>query len=153
MRSIRGSRIEIQNPMLKQLSPPELILARTEAFRQADYGFVFDSYHADSMFRQQFPERAEYIRYAWANLGKEFRILTCRILKEAAGPSEARVIYFMELEVSGQHHAFVELAWLQPEAGQWRYHHGQKVVGNELPCPLEQVDFEVFDQIDQKVIF
>jgi len=138
---------------MTQSSPSELIQARAAAFQKADYGFVFDSYHSDAMFRQQFPEREEYLRFGWANLGKEFRILECRILKEDATLPEARVIYYMRLDVSGQQHAYAELAWLQQEGGHWRYHRGQKIEAEELPCPLNELTFEMFEQFDQNTIF
>jgi len=63
MRSIRES----------VTSPSQFILARVDAFKRCDFGFIFDSYHRDSNFRRQFADRDEYIRYGWANLGKEFR--------------------------------------------------------------------------------
>ncbi len=138
---------------MTQDRPSEFIQARAEAFKQADYGFVFDSYHTDSMFRQQFTDRDEYIHFGWANLGKEFRIRECRVLKEDVASSGARVIYFMEFEISGQCQAYAELAWLQREEGAWRYHRGQKITADELPCPLDQIDFDTFDQIGEKAIF
>ena len=138
---------------MTQFSPSELIQKRAAAFQEADYGFVFDSYHSASMFRQQFPEREDYIRFGWANLGKEFHILKCRILKEDVALPEARVIYYMKLDVSGQQHAYAELAWLRQEEGAWRYHRGQKIEAGELPCPVDQLTFETFSQFDQSTIF
>ncbi|MCK4535986.1 MAG: hypothetical protein KAT93_03170 [Desulfuromonadales bacterium] len=138
---------------MTKYSPSELILARTEAFRHADYGFIFDSYHSGSAFRQQFSNRDEYIRFGWANLGKKFHILQCRILKQDLASRESRVIFFMEMDVSGQRQAYVELTWMQREDGNWRYHRGQKIEENELPCPLDQLDFDTFDRIEQKAIF
>lgn len=138
---------------MKGLTPSELILARVEALREADYGSVFDSYHSASMFRQQFQERDEYIRFGWAHLGKNFRIRQCRILQSDPSPPQARVIFHVEMDVAGEPRAYVEMASLQQEGGQWRYLCGQKIEAAELPCPLEQVDFETFDRIEQKVIF
>ncbi len=153
MRWTRGSRTELQNSNMDRHSPQELILARTAAFRQADYGCVFDCHHADSLFRQQFPDRNEYIRFARTSLGREFRILMCRILKTKLALPETAVIYAMELEVSGRRHAYAELAWLRQEEGEWRYHRGQKLEENEWPCPLEQLDFNTFDEVAERAIF
>lgn len=138
---------------MKELSPSELILAKAEAFRQADYGFIFDSYHSESGFRQHFDDREDYIRFGWSNLGKDFRILQCRIMKEDLQPPEARVINFMSIEVNGQTCAYAELTWLLKEEGGWRCHRSQKIEISELPCPLAELDFSDFDQIEHKTIF
>ena len=138
---------------MQGLTPPELILARIEALRAADYGSVFDSYHSASMFRQQFPQRDEYIRYGWAHLGKSFRVRQCRVLKNDSSQRQARVIFYVEMEVEGQPRAYAEMACLQKEDGAWRYCHGQKIEATELPCPPDQLDFDTFERIDQKVIF
>lgn len=138
---------------MADLSPSELILAKAEAFRQADYGFIYDSYHSESSFRQQFDDREEYIRFGWANLGKDFRILQCRIVKAAVAPPEPRVISYMKIEVNGQNLSYAELTWLQKEEGGWRCHRSQKIETSELPCPLSELDFIDFERIEHKAIF
>lgn len=138
---------------MKTLAPAEVILARVHAFRQADYGFIFDTYHSDSGFRQQFTERNEYIRFGWASLGKDFRISQCRIIAEEVDSPEARVISYMELEVRGEFKAYAELTWLLQEEGGWRCHRSQKIETDQLPCPPDELDFETFDALEQKAIF
>ena len=97
MRSIRES----------VTSPSQFILARVDAFKRCDFGLIFDSYHRDSNFRRQFIDRDEYIRYGWANLGKEFRIRSCAIIREEVVGSSARVIFTLEFELHGQRNNFV----------------------------------------------
>mgnify|MGYP006926386942 CR=1 FL=1 len=48
---------------MSSYTPSELIMARTEAFASGDFGFIYDSYHPESNFRRQFPDRGEYCRY------------------------------------------------------------------------------------------
>ena len=48
---------------MNSYTPSELIMARTEAFASGDFGFIYDSYHPESNFRRQFPDRGEYCRY------------------------------------------------------------------------------------------
>lgn len=134
-------------------SPSELILARVDAFKRCDFGFIFDSYHRDSNFRRQFDDREEYIRYGWANLGKEFRIHGCLIIREDVAGGSARVIFTLEFELHGQRQRYAELAWLEEETGNWRYRCGQKLTADELPVPANQLDFRHFEEAPDKVLY
>jgi SEC-C motif-containing protein len=130
-----------------------LILARVDAFRSCDFGFVFDSYHDASNFRRQFPDRDDYIRYGWATLGKEFRILACAILREEQVGSAARVIYLLEYELHGLRQRYAELAWLEDAGAGWRYRCGQKMTPEEWPVAVSRLDFVHFDEAAEKVIY
>jgi SEC-C motif-containing protein len=143
MRSIRES----------VTSPSALILARAEAFRRCDFGFIYDSCHPESNFRRQFPDRDEYIRYGWANLGKEFRILQCDILREEVEAGGARIIFLLKFELHGVRHAYAELASLEDDGEGWRYRCGQKLTTDELPVPVGQLDFRHFEEAPDKVIY
>jgi len=134
-------------------SAAQLILARAEAFRRCDFGFIFDSYHPDSNFRRQFADREEYIRYGWANLGKEFRVLDCTIVREEAGEEGARVIFVMEFEFHGERQRYAELAWLDAAGDRWFYHCGQKLTADELPVPVGDLEFRHFEEVSDKVIY
>lgn len=134
-------------------SPSSLILARVDAFRRCDFGFIFDSYHPDSNFRRQFDSREEYIRYGWANLGKEFRIHACTILREEVEGRAARVIFFLEFELHGARQAYAEMAWLEDDGAGWLYRCGQKLMPDELPVPAGQLGFRHFDEAPNKVLY
>lgn len=134
-------------------SPSRLILARVDAFRRCDFGFIYDSCHPESNFRRQFPDRQEYIRYGWANLGKEFRILACSIIREEAGAGEGRVIFSLEFELHGARQCYAELAWLEDAGAGWRYRCGQKLTVEESPVPFAQLDFHHFEQVPDKVLY
>jgi SEC-C motif-containing protein len=135
------------------LTPKDLILARTDAFRRADFGFIYDSYHSDSNFRQQYDDREEYIRFGWASLGKDFRIEHCEIIRHDLERSEARVIYLMEITVQGELKRYAELAWLRLEVGAWRYHRGQKMDEEDLPEDPSQLTFDDFNNLEPKIVF
>jgi SEC-C motif-containing protein len=141
------------SPQSPDTSPSALILARIEAFRHGDFGRVYDTYHPASNFRRQFPDRAEYIRHGWANLGKEFRIRSCTIIREECAATSARVIFWLEFDLHGASHGYAELAWLERDAEGWRYRCGQKLTADELPVPAARLDFSHFDRLADKVIY
>lgn len=134
-------------------APSRLILARVDAFRRCDFGFIFDSYHRESNFRRQFPVREEYIRYGWANLGREFRILACTIVREETVAGSARVIYSLEFELHGARQRYAELAWLEDDGEGWRYRCGQKLTPDEQPVAVERLEFRHFEDVIDKVIY
>jgi uncharacterized protein YchJ len=134
-------------------SPAQLILARADAFRRCDFGFIFDSYHSASNFRRQFADRDDYIRYGWANLGKEFRILACAIVREEVTAQQARVIFTLAFELHGNRQSYAELAWLEQDGARWYYRCGQKLTDEELPVPVASLDFHHFDAVAEKVLY
>ena len=136
-----------------QVSPSQLILARVEAFQRCNFGFIFASYHPASNFRRQFPDRDEYIRYGWANLGKEFRIHACRVIREERDGNSARVIFWMEFELHGVRQSYAELAWLEADGTGWRYRCGQKLEPEAWPVPAAQLDFVHFETVTEKVLY
>ncbi len=135
------------------LTPAEVIVARSTAFGRADFGFIFDSYHSGSNFRRQFDDRDDYIQFGRSSLGRDFTILRCDILAEEIGEVESRVVFLLEMVANGVTQQFVELAWLQQENGCWRYHRGQKIAQDELPEIPEQLGFADFEKLDPATIF
>ena len=134
-------------------TPSSLILARVDAFRRCDFGFIFDSYHPQSNFRRQFPDRDEYIRYGWANLGKEFRILVCRVVREEIAGNSAQLIFWLEFEIHGVRQRYAELAWLEEAGEGWCYRCGQKLEADAWPVPAAQLDFVHFEAVAEKVMY
>lgn len=148
------SQFKILNSKFKIiLSPAELILERSRAFARADYGAVFDSFHSGSNFRRQFSTRREYIAYGQESLAADFRILDCRVIREDVRDGEARVIFLLDMLVSGARQTFAELAWLRREEGAWRYHRGLKISEEELPEKPEELGFADFEKLDQRLVF
>jgi SEC-C motif-containing protein len=141
------------SPQPPASSPSVLILNRVDAFRRCDFGFIFDSYHPDSNFRRQFPDRDDYVRYGWANLGKDFRILGCRVIRETVAGREGRVIFILEFELHGEQQRYAEMAWLEQVGEGWRYRRGQKLAAEEWPVTAERLDFSHFDAAVDKVLY
>lgn len=138
---------------MHELSPAELVLARSRAFCRGDFGFIFDSYHAESNFRRQFLERDEYLQFGRASLGRDYRILRTEILAERVLTHEAQVIFLLDMQVHGEVQQFAELAWLRREGSDWRYHRSQKMTAEELPADPRQLDFTDFARLDPATVF
>ena len=134
-------------------SPSQLILARSQAFSTGDFGFIFDSYHAASNFRLQFPDRGEYCRYGEKNLASGYTIVDCRILDEETGRDESRVVFLMLIDVQGDKQSYAELAWLKREGRAWRYHRGQKMTADELPNDPESLTIGDFSRLNPMTVF
>ena len=138
---------------LSKYSPSELIVARSEAFARGDFGFIFDSYHSESNFRCQFPDRDDYLGFGKASLGADYQITRCQILQEQESADEGQVIFLMEMKVQGVVQQFVELAWLHREEHAWRYHRGQKVTQDEFSEDPHSLSFADFAKLDPSTIF
>lgn len=134
-------------------SPSQLILARCQAFSSGDFGFIFDSYHAASNFRRQFPDRNEYCRYGEKHLARGYKIVDCRILDEQTDGDESRVVFLMLIDLQGDRQSFAELAWLKRAGGAWRYHRGQKMTADELPDEPDSLTIEDFSRLNPLTIF
>ena len=134
-------------------APSELILARCRAFSAGDFGFIYDSYHAESNFRRQFSDRDGYCQYAEETLGPGYEIIDCKILDQDSDDSEARVVFLMQMVVHGEIQIYAELAWLKREGQGWLYHRGQKMTADELPDAPESLTIDDFSRLDPRTVF
>ncbi|PLX85143.1 MAG: hypothetical protein C0617_05520 [Desulfuromonas sp.] len=135
------------------LAPSELVLARREAFDRGDFAYIYDTYHPDSMFRQQFPDRQEYLRYGASSLAADYRILECRILREEIAEDAARVLFLLASEYGGQRVESLELSRFLRTGKGWRYHSSQKMTRDEYPGKIEDIGWDDFDRGKDKVFF
>jgi SEC-C motif-containing protein len=135
------------------LSPAELVQARGRAFSAGDFGFIYDSYHADSNFRSQFPDRKAYLAAGKNSLGRDFRIDQCRVLKEKIDGGEARVIFYLDTRYRGQREETFELSLFLLTDGGWRYHSSQKLSRDEFTGPVDEIDWADFDRVKDQVFF
>jgi SEC-C motif-containing protein len=138
---------------LASYTPPELIVARSEAFSRGDFGFIFETYHSESNFRRQFVDRDEYLEFGNASLGQDYQIMSCQVLESHENDDEAQVVFLMEMEVHGAVQCFAELAWLRQENDVWRYHRGQKITHDDLPENLQALCIADFASRDPSTIF
>jgi uncharacterized protein YchJ len=134
-------------------TPPELILARSEAFSRGDFGFIYDSYHSESSFRRQFIARDEYLDFAQSSLSQDYQITHCEVLQHQQNDDEAQVVFLMEMKVHGVVQRFAELAWLRQENNVWCYHRGLKIPNGELPESPQSLSFADFAKLDQSTVF
>jgi SEC-C motif-containing protein len=134
------------------LSPSQVILARSRAFTEGDFGFIFDSYHPESNFRLQFPDRAAYLDYGRSALATDFVIDECRILHEKVDAKEARIIFYLDARFRGSRVETFELALLILTAEGWLYHSGQKLGRDEYAGDIEAIGWGDFDR-PEKTIF
>jgi len=138
---------------LSGLSPAGLVKARAHAFDCGNFGLIYDSYHGDSYFRKQFPEREAYILYGMANLSQDFRIRQCRVIREEIAETEARVIFYLETEYRGACNESFELSLFYREDGEWRYHSSQKMGREDYAGAMEDLDQAAFERVKDRVYF
>jgi len=135
------------------ISPAELVQRRGQAFSAGDFAFIYDTYHPDSNFRAQFPDRQAYIAMGKNSLGWDFRIAQCRVLKEEVGAEDARVLFYLDTLYRGQREETFELSlFLLTDAG-WRYHSSQKLGRDDFPGAVDEIDWADFEQVKDKVFF
>lgn len=137
------------------LKPAELVLARVEAFRNKDFGFIYDSYHRESYFLEQFPDRAAYIQTGRSSLSADYRINNVEIIREKVGDSDGEwlVIFLLDTWNGTALERTYELSrFISTEKG-WRYHSSQKLAANEVAVAAEEIDFSHFGAVSDKVWF
>lgn len=135
------------------LSPAELVKRRGEAFSAGDFAFIYDTYHPDSNFRSQFPDRQGYIEMGRNSLQHDFRIDQCRILKEEIAAEEARVLFYLVIRFRGKREETFELSrFFLTDLG-WRYHSSQKLNRDEFAGAVDEIDWHDFEKVKDKVFF
>lgn len=138
---------------LAKASPADLVTARLEAFAHGNFAFIYDSYHPDSFFRQQFPDRTAYIAYAQATLAAEFEIVENRVLKGRRTGSDAEIIFYLVTRFQGERQESFELARLLQTDDGWRYHSSQKLCRAEFRGAIGEIDWSDFEKARDKVVF
>jgi len=138
---------------MNSLSPSQLILARSRAFTEGDFGFIYDSYHPDSNFCRQFSDRQAYLDYARSVLATDFVIQECRILRERVEGDRASVIFYLDVHFRGERIETFELAQLLATEEGWRYHSGQKLERREFAGEIDDIDWDAFEKVKEKVLF
>jgi len=145
--------VQKQPPPEHPTSPAELILARCRAFGAGDFAFIYDSYHPDSNFRRQFPDRQEYLDYARTVLAADFRIADCRILRERSREGEAELILYLDILFRGERSECFERVLLRRLAGGWRYHSAQKLDRSDYRGAVDSIDWSDFERARDKIFF
>lgn len=148
-----GESVQQPPPLEHASSPAELLLARCRAFGSGDFAFVYDSYHPDSNFRRQFPDRREYLEYARTVLATDFSIADCRILRERRAGEEAEIILYLDILFRGERRECFERVFLRRFAGGWRYLAAQKLDRTDFGGAVDSIDWTDFERARDKVYF
>ena len=135
------------------IPPSELVRRRGAAFSAGDFAFIYDTYHPDSIFRSQFPDRRAYISFGKNSLRRDFHIDQCRILREEVGQEEAQVLFYLDTRFRGEREETFELSrFLLTDSG-WRYHSSRKLSRDEFSGTVDEIDWRDFEKVKDKVFF
>lgn len=134
--------------------PAALVERRRRAFAEGDFGFIYDSYHPESPFREHFPDRAGYLEYARSELRDKFEIRQCRVLREERlSAEEARVLFYLDVRHGGRRYESVELSRMLFRDGAWCYHSGWKVDRRAFACALEDIEPGEVERLAEGICF
>jgi len=126
---------------------------RFDALAHGDYQAVYDSYHPEAPFLQNFSTAEEYCTFAATQL-KEIQVRQWQVKKiRATAADQVECLLIMELVVDGVARYFYELALVLLVAERWRYHSAQKLSAEDYPGDPQDIDFRDFDEIQQKIRF
>ena len=126
---------------------------RFTALGRGDYGVVYDSYHVDAPFLQQFSDRNAYSDFARQQLGSIKIIDWSCPQQRIVGDSQLEALLIMEIATEAGTQLFYELALLIDTEAGWRYHSAQKLGGDDYSGTPQQIKFCHFDDAIQKIRF
>ena len=116
-----------------------------------NYKAIYFSYHPRAPFRENFLSAREYVLFAKAQLSaievKDWQFVTYRELAD----DQVECLVTMQLSCDGVVQYFYELALVVRSEQQWLYHSAQKLSAEDYSGPPEQINFEHFDQVVQKI--
>ncbi|MEA3545019.1 MAG: hypothetical protein U9R69_07350 [Thermodesulfobacteriota bacterium] len=131
----------------------QLLENRFSALSRGDYGMVYDSYHTDAPFLQQFDDRNNYIDFAREQLGFVVMIDWLCPRQRTVTDDQVEVVLVMEIAVENSTQFFYELALLIETQAGWRYHSAQKLGADDYSDSPQQIDFHHFDNATEKIRF
>jgi len=121
---------------LLHLTPAGLIEARLQAVTAGRFGLIYDSYHPQSAFRQQFPLRKDYLRFAAAAALQQCHLLDYQLVQQWHRADHAEVLFWLRLQAPPRPvDAWLELAELDRTVHGWRYRCGYRLSWPEPPAP------------------
>lgn len=126
--------------------PEALVRQRVAALQRGEFGLVYDSYHSDSPFRRQFPDRDEYIAFARKEIAGRIRIERFRVLRRRCAGEKCELIFHQLVRSESGFQESFELALLLREDGRWRYLGSSRLDRSLYRGAVEQLDFADFDR-------
>ncbi len=121
------------------LSPSQLVEARVKAFQQNDFGFIYDTFHNDSNFRLQFPQRSQYLAYGLSTLDADYKIDQCRIIEQQVDGQSAQVLFYLQVSYHEQQDDYFELSEFELVEQCWRYLQSYKLPCSEFDGCIEDI--------------
>ena len=126
---------------------------RFSALSRGDYAAVYDSYHPDAPFLQQFNDRKAYICFAQQQLDSIDILRWSCSQQRTIADNKIEALLVMEISTEGDSQFFYELALLIDMEAGWRYHSAQKLGADDYSGLPDQIDFHHFDLVTQKIRF
>lgn len=126
---------------------------RFAALADGDYEAVYNSYHPDAPFLQNFSDAEEYRAFAATQL-RHIEVRQWQVKKvRTVAADQVECLLIMELVIDGTPQYFYELALVKLVDKRWLYHSAQKLSSEDYPGDPERIDFSDFDQVQQKIRF
>jgi len=125
--------------------PRQLVEDRIQAFRQGNFEFIYDSYHPEAPFLEQFPDRDEYLVFARAVISGSCSIEKVTVHFEQQQQDRALIIFQQLLKTESGYQESFELAHLEMLAGTWKYLGSERIERGDFkgrPEDLRPADFE-----------
>jgi len=110
-----------------QPTPRDLVLARFDWLRRADFSAIYRSYHPDAQFREQFQSEPEYLQFAREQGLAELELLKLNILEEAVRGRLAKVFSFQEYQFRGELHVYLDVTSLRLKDARWYVLSGKRI--------------------------
>lgn len=133
------------------MTAEQLLEKRFVALENSDFAAVYDSYHPEAPFLQQFADQTAYVDFAQQQLSAIIVDSWQSLRQRKIDGNQQEHLLVMKLTVDGINQYFYELALLIDTADGWRYHSAQKLGVEDYPGPPEQVQFDHFDQAPQQI--
>lgn len=135
------------------MTPEQFLAARFDALRQRNFQAVYESFHIDSPFRQQFLKGEDYTQFAEQQL-QQVKVNNWHIVDQRhLDRDRLECLLVMEIQLGKSTQFFYECALLLLVDGHWCYHSAQKLGADDYSGPPDQIRFTHFDQMTEKIRF
>lgn len=121
------------------LTPGQLVSARAQAFNDNDFAFIYDTFHPQSNFCCQFPERNNYIAYGKSTLSNDYKIKLCTILQEQVEATTALVLFYLKVSYQGKDEEYFELSEFKLVNKCWRYLQSNKLQCSDFAGTMDEI--------------
>ena len=126
---------------------------RFAALTRGDYVAVYNSYHCDAPFLEQFCDLETYLDFARQQLSG-IRVKNWSSPRQRQlGAGRLEAILVMEIETAAGSQYYYELALLLETAAGWRYHSAQKLGTEDYSGLPAKIDFADFESAPHKIRF